>query len=247
MTASNFRPSLTLTLAYEGGYVNHPRDPGGATNKGVTQAVYDAYRKYNGLKPQSVKLIVNTEVTEIYAKNYWRLVRGDSLPCGFDYAVFDFAVSSGVSRAVRYMQRLVGVADDGVIGLATLTAVEAAARANEEAMIAQYCANRVAFLRSLKTFPTFGKGWMRRVVGTFDGVQVKDSGVIDYATGMAKKDSVYMMPAEIGTKPGEVGGKAVAPLEPETFVEAEPTVSIAQLRLRLARENDELAAEIGAL
>src|SRR5690349_19262882 len=101
MSASNFRTSLGLVLAHEGGYVNHPKDPGGATNFGVTQKVYDAFRKYHGLKTQSVKLIATSEVSDIYNRNYWKLCRADSLPCGLDYAVFDFDVNSGVSRAVR--------------------------------------------------------------------------------------------------------------------------------------------------
>lgn len=239
MAASNFKPSLSLVLAHEGGFVNHPADPGGATNQGVTQAVYDAYRKYNGAKVQSVKLISAVEVADIYNKQYWRLVRGDTLPCGFDYAVFDFGVNSGVSRAVRYMQRLVGVDDDGVIGFKTISAVEAAARANEEALIVQYCANRLAFLKSLKTFPTFGKGWTRRVIGYTAGVQASDNGVVDYAVMMARKDTAYPLPQEIGKVAGEVPVKAEAPLTDDSFVEGPPVKTVADLKALMA-ENDEL-------
>lgn len=246
MAASNFKPSLALVLAHEGGFVNHPKDPGGATNQGVTQAVYDAYRKYNGAKVQSVKLITAVEVADIYNKQYWRLVRGDTLPCGFDYAVFDFGVNSGVSRAVRYMQRLVGVDDDGVIGFKTISAVEAAARANEEALIVQYCANRLAFLQSLKTFPTFGKGWTRRVVGYTAGVQATDSGVVDYAVMMARKDTAYPLPSEIGKLPGEVPVKAEAPLTDESFVEGPPIKTVADLKALMAH-NDELAQIISGV
>jgi lysozyme family protein len=249
MAASNFRPSLSLVLAHEGGFVNHPKDPGGATNQGVTQRVYDAYRRYRGLKPQTVKNITPTEVSDIYLKSYWKLIRGDSLPCGLDYAVFDFAVNSGVSRAVRYLQRLVGVYDDGAIGMITLDAIEAVIRVDEEAVIAQYCANRMAFLCSLNTFPTFGLGWTRRVVGYAPGVQEQDTGVIDYATFMARRDESYKMPSQIGNFEGEiVNGKAVAPLEPETFVVAEPVSTKEQVKLSLAeiiKQNDLLAAAIG--
>lgn len=247
MAAHNFRPSLTLVLAHEGGFVNHPADPGGATNFGVTQKVYDAFRRYHGLKPQSVRHIASSEVSEIYNKNYWRLVRGDSLPCGLDYAVFDFAVNSGVSRAVRYLQRLVGVEDDGAIGLMTLAAIEAKAKADEEGLIAQYCANRMAFLRSLGTFKTFGKGWTRRVIGYTPGVQEKDTGVIDYATLMARRDDTYSLPTTIGTKPGEEApAKATAPLVEETFVEAAPVATVAEVKslVELASENDSLAEKI---
>ena len=256
MAASNFKPSLSLVLAHEGGFVNHPKDPGGATNKGVTQAVYDAYRRYHGLKVQSVRHITPAEVAEIYAKNYWRLVRGDSLPCGFDYAVFDFAVNSGVSRATKYMQKLVGVEPDGVIGVITLAAVEAYARRDEEKLIAQYCANRVLFLRSLSTFPTFGKGWMRRVVGYTPGVQQSDTGVVDYATFMARRDNTYQMPKEIGSLPGEVPGKALTPPAPplagaienaaELIVEAPPVKNAEDLKFLLPIENDRLAGIIEA-
>lgn len=244
MTASNYRQSLALVLAHEGGYVNHPSDPGGPTNQGVTQKVYDAYRAYHKLKAQSVKLITSLEVSEIYDKNYWRLVKGDSLPCGLDYAVFDFGVNSGVSRAVRYLQLLAGVEDDGVIGVQTLAAVEKKAAENEEQLILQYCANRVAFLKSLSTFPTFGKGWMRRVVGYTDGVQLDDSGVIDYAIKMARADDIYVMPIEIGTRTDEQAGKAVAPLEPQTFPLA-PEISTRGQLAALAAENDELAKQVG--
>lgn len=213
MSASNYKPSLSLVLAHEGGFVNHPKDPGGATNQGVTQKVYDAYRKLNGLPPQSVKLITSGEVSEIYMKQYWRLVRGDDLPAGLDYAVFDFGVNSGVSRAIRYLQRLVGVDDDGVIGNGTLSAIHEAARKDEESLILTYCANRLVFLKSLATFPTFGKGWTRRVVGMQLGYQVGDNGVIDYAITMARKDFRYAMPTEIGKMEDEVPAKAYAPVE----------------------------------
>ena len=247
MAASNFRNSLALVLAHEGGYVNHPKDPGGATNRGITQAVYDAFRRYHGLKPQSVRNIADSEVSEIYNKNYWRLVRGDSLPCGVDYAVFDFAVNSGVSRAVRYLQRLVGVKDDGVLGVISLAAIEEAAKRNEEQLIAQYCANRMAFLRSLSTFPTFGKGWTRRVIGYSPGVQDKDTGVIDYATHMARHDSQYLMPSPIGSVAGEepTPAKAIALEHVESFPEAPTVISLQDAKAKLAELNDALAMQIG--
>lgn len=246
MAASNFRNSLSLVLAHEGGYVNHPADPGGATNQGITQRVYDAYRRYHGYKLQSVADIKNSEVSDIYNKNYWRLVRGDSLPCGIDYAVFDFAVNSGVNRALKYLQRLVGVDPDGVIGLITLNAVETANRNNEEALISQYCANRMAFLRSLPTFSVFGKGWTRRVIGYTSGVQEKDTGVVDYATMMARRDATYLMPSQIGTFNGEEPGKSIMPDIPESYVEAPTIRTVQELKGTLPEINDQLAAIIAA-
>jgi len=212
MSAANYKPSLSLVLAHEGGFVHHKLDPGGATNKGVTQKVYDSYRAVKGLKSQTVRLISNIEVEEIYRTNYWRLVRGDNLPAGVDYCVFDFAVNSGVSRSVRYLQRVVGVNDDAIIGDMTLEAVYNMARKNEEGLIATLCANRLIFLKSLNTFPTFGKGWTRRVIGLQAGVQREDSGVIDYAIKMARADPIYSMPAAVGSLIGELPSKAVAPL-----------------------------------
>lgn len=157
---TNFEMALAYVLEHEGGYVNHPRDPGGATNKGVTQAVYDGYRKMRGRGIQSVKFISEEEVRAIYKFQYWDRVQGDMLPAGVDYAVFDFAVNSGVGRASKYLQAVVGVAQDGIIGARTVAAVT-----NPAATINALCDRRMGFLRNLKTFLTFGRGWTRRVQG----------------------------------------------------------------------------------
>jgi lysozyme family protein len=155
---ANFDKSLALVLVHEGGYVNHPLDPGGATNRGVTQAVYDAYRKTRGKARQSVKFITDEEVNAIYKFQYWDRVQGDLLPAGLDYAVFDFAVNSGVGRASKYLQAVLGVAQDGQIGARTLAAITNPANA-----INALCDRRMSFLRNLRTFLVFGKGWTRRV------------------------------------------------------------------------------------
>jgi lysozyme family protein len=158
----NFTKSLGMVLVHEGGYVNHPKDPGGATNKGVTQAVYDSWRASHGQPKQSVKFITGDEVEGIYRLLYWDRVRGDDLPSGVDYAVFDFAVNSGVNRASRYLQTALGVAADGQVGRMTLTA---AAAANPATLALTICDKRLSFLRGLGTFKTFGKGWTNRVTG----------------------------------------------------------------------------------
>lgn len=155
--SSNYAKCLELVLRHEGGYVNHPKDPGGATNYGVTQAVYDDYR---GANKQSVRNIAMNEVSAIYRRQYWDRVRGDDLPAGLDYAVFDFAVNSGVSRAAKYLQRLLGVADDGQIGPSTLSAVRGRSPAD---LASDLCNRRLSFLQGLNTWPTFGKGWAKRV------------------------------------------------------------------------------------
>lgn len=156
----NFPASLALVLRSEGGYVDDPRDPGGATNKGVTQDVYNDWRAAEGLEKRSVRLINDYEIGAIYRKRYWDACRCDDLPAGVDYCVFDFAVNSGVNRASRYLQRAAGVADDGQIGAMTIAAVCAA---QSIAIIERVCVDRLNFLRALKTFAHFGKGWTARV------------------------------------------------------------------------------------
>jgi lysozyme family protein len=160
MSASSFTSSLAAVLAHEGGYVNHPADPGGATNCGVIQTVYDEYRLSRKLPPRSVRFIEASEVAEIYRQRYWNAIRGDDLPSGVDYCVFDFAVNSGVDRAARYLQRACEAPEDGKIGPVT---VAAAKNQMPVSLIEKVCAARLNFLRQLKIFDTFGRGWTRRV------------------------------------------------------------------------------------
>lgn len=157
---ANFAQSLSLVLQHEGGYVNHPRDPGGATNRGVTQTVYNDWRVGSGLPERGVRDITDAEVMAIYKKLYWDKVKGDELPVGVDYCVFDFAVNSGVSRSTRYLQRSLGVVEDGIIGPATLKAAQAA---EADCLVDGVCNARLSFLKGLTPFNTFGKGWTRRV------------------------------------------------------------------------------------
>ena len=162
MTAQNYARALSRVLVHEGGYVNHPRDPGGATMKGVTQRVYDAYRKRRGDDPRSVRSIEDGELQTIYRRQYWNAVRGDGLPEGVDYVVFDGAVNSGPAQSVKWLQRALGtVKVDGVIGEATLEAVEA--YPDHDRLIALTLARRLAFLKALETWPTFKGGWSSRV------------------------------------------------------------------------------------
>lgn len=160
MASENFRPVLNALLVHEGGFVNHPRDPGGATNKGVTQQVYDDYRDDTKQPRQSVRHIREDEVEAIFRNGYWKKVQGDKLPAGLDYAMVDFAYNSGHSRANRYLQMIVGAAADGILGPATLALV---AKHHAVYLIDELCDRRQAFLENLDTFDTFGKGWTRRV------------------------------------------------------------------------------------
>lgn len=163
MTAKNFKRSLSKVLVHEGGYSNHPADPGGATMKGVIQRVYDAYRDRKGLKRRSVKNITTAELEEIYRKQYWDACRCDDLPDGVDYVVFDGAVNSGPAQSIKWLQRALGVNADGVIGAITLQRVNSVQ--DKDALIDRVCDRRLAFLKALKTWPTFGKGWSSRVSG----------------------------------------------------------------------------------
>jgi len=155
----NFNRAVTATLKYEGGYVNHPSDPGGATNLGVTIANFRRYVKPNGTIADLKALTVD-QAKAVYRRQYWDAVSGAELPDGVDFAVFDFGVNSGPDRAIKRLQKLAGVPQDGRIGPATLKAVRAIPHAK---MIHDYQDERLAFLKGLKTWGTFGKGWGRRV------------------------------------------------------------------------------------
>jgi len=163
MTATNYPRSLTEVLRHEGGYSNHLADPGGATMKGVTQRVYDAERKRKGQSPRSVRYITDDELQSIYRQQYWDKIKGDDLPPGVDYVVFDGAVNSGVAQSAKWLQRAVGVRVDGIIGNATLAAVWAVQ--DHDRLIASICDQRMSFLKALKTWGTFGNGWTTRVNG----------------------------------------------------------------------------------
>jgi lysozyme family protein len=157
---SNYDTSLAAVLAHEGGWVCDPIDPGGATNKGITQTTYDLWRIDHGLPKQSVKCITPAEICAIYKNRYWDKLEGDRLPSGLDYAMFDFAVNSGPVRAAKYLQEIVMADVDGKIGPATLAAVSERPAAE---LIEALCDMRQHFLERLPTFGHFGKGWTRRV------------------------------------------------------------------------------------
>jgi lysozyme family protein len=153
---------IPLILKHEGGYVNHPSDPGGATNKGITIATFRRYIKASGTI-DDLKALTTGQATIVYKRQYWDAVSADLLPVGVDYSVADFAVNSGPSRAAKYLQKVVGVSQDGQIGPATLAAVRAM---EPKDIIRQLNANRLAFMKRIrggKLWVTFGRGWQRRV------------------------------------------------------------------------------------
>lgn len=166
----NFARALQLVLKTEGGFVNDARDPGGATNLGVTigqaKAIGLDIDHDGDTDIVDIKLLKAADAAKIYRKFYWDAVSGDDLPDGIDYATMDFAVNSGVGRAARYLQAVLGVAQDGDIGPATI----AAAKAKPAGFVIDHlCDARLAFMKVAKDhsgrllWPTFGKGWSSRV------------------------------------------------------------------------------------
>ena len=158
----NFDKCLTMLLKHEGGFVDHPKDPGGMTNLGVTKAVYD---KWIGRESSEAEMraLTQEDVAPIYKKNYWDRCKCDHLPSGLDLAVFDWAVNSGTGRAAKNLQAMIGTVADGGIGPNTLkTLNEYIEHHGLENVIEEYKNVRQEFYESLSTFETFGKGWTRR-------------------------------------------------------------------------------------
>jgi lysozyme family protein len=164
MPSAAFDASLPFVLRWEGGFVDHPDDPGGATNRGITQGVYDAWRVRRGLAPRSVRQIEDDEVEGIYETGYWIPPSCDLLPRQLDLLHFDTAVNMGVQRAVRFLQGAVGCPVDGDFGPLTKGAV---AGCDVTATKAGYCEQREAYYRRLVAvkprFSEFLQGWLNRV------------------------------------------------------------------------------------
>jgi lysozyme family protein len=158
---TNFDKCFELMLAHEGGYVDHPKDPGGRTNLGVTQHVWEEWMG-RPVSEKEMRALTPIMVKPLYKRKYWDAVRADDLVAGVDYCVFDVAVNSGPGRAIKFLQSCVGTTPDGGFGPATLAAVKKAEE-DPARLVELYCAKRLEFLQSLKTFETFGKGWSRRV------------------------------------------------------------------------------------
>ena len=155
---NNFDQCMKWVLHHEGGFVNHPDDPGGITNHGVTKKVYEEWVERE-VSEQEMRDLTHEDVAPIYKKNYWDRLRADDLPSGVDFCTFDWGVNSGTSRSAKALQRMVGVTADGGIGPMTLQAV---ANHEPQDLIEQMHYVRDQFYRSLSTFGTFGNGWTRR-------------------------------------------------------------------------------------
>ena len=159
----NFESSLKHLLAHEGGWSDHPADPGGATMKGVTLQVFREFKRNPHITKEELRNISDEDLATIYKKRYWDAVRADELLSGVDYAVFDCAVNSGPGRAIKILQACVGTTPDGGFGSVTMAAVAQFQGDVAKTLVKEYCEKRLDFLKSLKTFEVFGKGWERRV------------------------------------------------------------------------------------
>jgi len=163
MPASRWTLCLAKILEHEGGYADHPSDPGGATNMGIT---HKTLARWRGIDPwwdllkSEVRALERAEAAAIYKALYWERCKAGSLPVGLDLAVFDYGVNSGPDRAVRVLQALLGVVQDGFVGPLTLAAVE---RRDTRALIEALCDQRMGFLQRLANWASFGRGWTSRV------------------------------------------------------------------------------------
>jgi lysozyme family protein len=153
----NFKECLELVLKSEGGWVNHPSDPGGETNLGVTKRVWE---EWVGHPVESLKNLTKDQVAPLYEQRYWRPCYGEVLPRGLDLIVFSMGVNAGPGRSVKLLQSSIGCLPDGVIGPATRGVIR---DSNTATLIAKFSETRREYYKSLKTFPMFGKGWLARV------------------------------------------------------------------------------------
>jgi lysozyme family protein len=187
MARATWPEALARLLAHEGGYSNHPADPGGPTKFGITLADYRRYVKPDAAAAD-VRAMCIEEASAIYRARYWDAMNCDALPAGVDYAVFDYGVNSGTGRAGKVLRRVLNLPDesaavaDAVIG--------AARRADARALVTAICDERLRFLQRLKTWPVFGAGWSRRVA------EVK-SAASAMAVGQARE------PRRVQTAPGK--------------------------------------------
>lgn len=195
MAASSYDGSLARLLVHEGGYTNHPSDPGGPTKFGIT--IFD-YRKYvkPGATAADVKAMTLDEAKRIYRAKYWDAQRCDALPAGVDYAIFDYGVNSGIGRSGKVLRRCLKLVDstsvvnDGVI--------YAADHADAKKLIEAICDERLRFLKGLRTWPVFGVGWGRRVAE-----------VRKVALALAAKADTQSLPLPAGPSSGEHADKGV--------------------------------------
>jgi lysozyme family protein len=169
----NYEESFKFVLKLEGGYINHPQDPGGPTNYGVTKKSWEDY-KNKKVSIEGIKSLKESDVIKFYRDKYWDVCKCDYLPSGVDFCVFDYSVNSGPKKAIKSLQKSLGLIADGIIGKNTLFEIENIK--DKKSIILMICEERKGFLKSLKEFSIFGKGWLSRVAK----VQLKSKGMINY-------------------------------------------------------------------
>lgn len=156
-SAPDFDMAFDRLIGHEGGYVNHPDDPGGETNWGITKRTAREVGYVGDMRDLS-----RQQAKQIYKEAYWQRARCEELDGAIAFQVFDAAVNHGIGNAIRFLQRAAGVADDGAVGPVTMAAVQAMSVTD---VLARFNAARLDFYTKLSTWPSFGKGWVRRVAG----------------------------------------------------------------------------------
>jgi lysozyme family protein len=207
MAASTYATALARLLAHEGGYTNHPSDPGGPTNFGIT--IHD-YRKY--AKPDAtaadVRAMKVEEAKRIYRAKYWDAQRCDELPAGVDYAVFDYGVNSGIGRSCRVLRRVLPLADNS--SSVTDAVIAAARAADAKALVVAICDERLRFLQGLRTWSVFGKGWGRRVAEVKAAALAMAAGTVPAAAVEAPSQGRAVVTVPKGAQQGSAAAIAAA-------------------------------------
>jgi lysozyme family protein len=200
MASLSYEVALARLLRDEGGYTDHPSDPGGPTNFGITLADAQRYWKGNATA-DDVRALPQSIARKIYRERYWNAMRCDELPAGVDYAVFDYGVNSGIGRAGKVLRRVLNLPDRSSV--VSDDVIAAAGQRAPSDLVVAICAERLSFLKTLKTFPVFGRGWIARV-----------NGVRSTALAMAQSHHPVSAPAPIEKGRAEASpGKAVVPVK----------------------------------
>ena len=150
-TQTEFDVAFARLIDHEGGLVDHPSDPGGLTKYGISQRSYPR---------EDIRGMTLERAKEIYKNDFWNKAGCDAVPSAVIFDLFDMAVNSGVSRAIKSLQRTVGVADDGVLGPVTLQAVQSM---SPQRLVARFNGARLLFMASLSNWPAFSRGWATRI------------------------------------------------------------------------------------
>ena len=156
----NFDSAFDLLLKHEGGFSDHAADPGGKTRFGITEAVAREVGYRGDMRELPLDL-----AKRIYKDKYWDTVKAEQLPAAVRYAVFDAAVNSGPGQAAKWLQRALGVKDDGAIGPQTLAAANAS---NPDSLKMRMLGQRLRFMAGLSNWPAFSRGWAIRIASLME-------------------------------------------------------------------------------